>query len=147
MTSSPTHLSGVTPVQSVDSAASARTAAPPLSPRLYSADLAPTKIELGWVIANMITPTSLGLDQLRLAVEGRLPLKVPGLSEVDNKILADQFATDAQRLLDAHQRKERLAALQQPILDVDLDPLGIDEAGILAIGARLSDQLAEEIRA
>jgi len=111
------------------------------------ADLAPTKIELGWVIANMITPTSLGLDQLRLAVEGRLPLKVPGLSEVDNKILADQFATDAQRLLDEHQRKERLAALQLPILDVDLDPLGIDEAGILAIGARLRDQLAEEIRA
>jgi anion-transporting ArsA/GET3 family ATPase len=110
------------------------------------ADLAPTKIELGWVIANMITPTSLGLDQLRLAVEGRLPLKVPGLSEVDNKILADQFATDAQRLLDEHQRKERLAELQLPILDVDLDPLGIDEAGILAIGARLRDQLAEEIR-
>ncbi|GAB3920266.1 ATPase [Microlunatus endophyticus] len=110
------------------------------------ADLVPTKIELGWVIANMITPTSLGLDQLRLAVKGRLPLKVPGLSEVDNKILADQFATDAQRLLDEHQRKERLESLRLPILDVDLDPLGIDEAGILAIGARLRDQLAEEIR-
>ena len=45
MTSSPTHLSGVTPVQSVDSAASARTAAPTLSRRLYSADLAPTKAQ------------------------------------------------------------------------------------------------------
>ncbi|MBV7583922.1 NCS1 family nucleobase:cation symporter-1 [Pseudomonas sp. PDM33] len=43
MTSSPTHLSGVTPLQSVDSAAAARPAAPTLSPRLYSADLAPTK--------------------------------------------------------------------------------------------------------
>ncbi len=43
MTRSPTHLSGVTPLQSVDSAAAARPAAPTLSPRLYSADLAPTK--------------------------------------------------------------------------------------------------------
>lgn len=111
------------------------------------AELEPTKIEIGWVIANMITPNTLDRDQLELAVQGRLPLNVPGLSEVANKTLADEFAIDAQRMIDEHQRKERLEDLGLPILNVDLDPLGIDEAAILAIAATLRDQLADEVRA
>jgi anion-transporting ArsA/GET3 family ATPase len=110
-------------------------------------DLAPTKIEIGTVIANMITPNTLSRDQLEMAVEGRLPLKVPGLSEVANKTLADEFAIDAQRLIDELQRRERLQELGLPILNVDLDPLGIDEAAILAIATTLRSQLADEVRA
>jgi anion-transporting ArsA/GET3 family ATPase len=110
-------------------------------------DLAPTKIEIGTVIANMITPNTLGRDQLEMAVAGRLPLKIPGLSEVINKTLADEFATDAQRLLAELERRERLQELRLPILDVDLDPLGIDEAAILAIASSLRHQLADEVRA
>lgn len=110
------------------------------------AGLEPTKIEIGCVIANMITPNTLDRDQLELAVDGRLPLEVRGLSEVENKALADEFAIDAQRMLDEHHRKERLEELGLPIVNVDLDPLGIDEAAILAIGATLRDQLADEVR-
>ena len=43
MNSSPTHLSGVSPVQPADDGTCAKPFAPTLSPRLYSADLAPTK--------------------------------------------------------------------------------------------------------
>ncbi|MBO0810703.1 MAG: AAA family ATPase [Microlunatus sp.] len=110
------------------------------------ADLEPTKIEIGWLIANMITPNTLSRDQLEQAVRGKLALNVPGLSEVANKTLADEFAIDAQRMLDELQRKERLEELGLPIVDIDLDPLGIDEAAILAIAATLRDQLADEVR-
>jgi anion-transporting ArsA/GET3 family ATPase len=109
-------------------------------------DLGPTKIEIGRVIANMITPNTLDLDQLELAVTGRLPLRVPGLSEVENKGLAGEFAGDAQRLIDEYQRRQRLVALGLPIIDLDLDPLGIDEAAILAMAATLRDQLPDEVR-
>ena len=109
-------------------------------------DLQPTKIEIGAVIANMITPTSLDQDQLELAVDGRLPIKVPGLSEVDNKALVDEFARDARRMLDEDQRRLRLQELQLPIVEIDRDPLGIDTAAIFGIAARLRDQLGDEVR-
>lgn len=110
-------------------------------------DLGPTKIALGAVIANMITPTSLDPDQLELAVAGRLPIAVPGLSDVDNKALIDEFAVDAQRMLDEDQRRLRLRDLGLPIVEVDQDPLGIDTAALFGIAARLRDQLSDEVRA
>jgi anion-transporting ArsA/GET3 family ATPase len=111
------------------------------------ADLGPTKIELGAVIANMITPNTLDPEELERAVRGSLPISVPGMTEVANKALADEFGTDAQRTLEELQRKERLAELGLPLIQVDLDPLGIDEAAVFAIAATLRDQLADEVRA
>lgn len=111
------------------------------------ADLGPTQIELGAVIANMATPNSLDQDQLKLAVQGGLPIQVPGLSEVDNKALADEFATDAQRMLDEDQRRLRLQELDLPIVEIDQDPMGIDTAALLSFAAVLAEQLADEVRA
>ncbi|QDP95091.1 ArsA family ATPase [Microlunatus elymi] len=110
-------------------------------------DLTPTKIELGAVIANMITPTSLDQDQLALAAEHRLPIAVPGLSDVANKALADEFAVDAQRMLAEHQRRLRLQQLDRPLVQVDLDPFGIEVESLFGIAATLQDQLADEVRA
>jgi hypothetical protein len=109
------------------------------------ADLGPTKIEIGAVIANMTLPTSLDHDRLELAVRGRLPIKVPGLSEVANKALADEFAQDAQRMLDEDARRARLAELGRPIVEVGLDPVGIDVAALFNIADALRDQLPDEI--
>ncbi|SDS54275.1 ArsA family ATPase [Microlunatus soli] len=110
-------------------------------------DLGPTKIELGAVIANMATPNTLDHDQLVRAVQGELPIMVPGLSEVDNKALAAEFAVDAQRMLDEDQRRSRLDELRLPIVEIDQDPLGIDTAALFGIAARLRDQLSGEVRA
>jgi anion-transporting ArsA/GET3 family ATPase len=108
-------------------------------------DLEPTKIEIGAVIANMTLPTSLDHDQLELAVRGRLPIRVPGLSDVANKALAGEFAQDAQRMLDEDARRDRLAELGRPIVEIGLDPLGIDVAALFSIADALRDQLPEEI--
>ncbi|HEY9289877.1 MAG TPA: ArsA-related P-loop ATPase [Microlunatus sp.] len=110
-------------------------------------DLEPTEIALGAVIANMITPTSLDQDQLELAADRRLPIEVPGLSEVANKALIDEFAMDARRMLAEHQRRQRLQQLGRPLVEVDLDPLGIDVEALFGIAATLRDQLAAEVRA
>lgn len=109
------------------------------------ADLGPTRIQIGAVIANMTLPRSLDHDQLQLAVQGRLPITVPGLSEVANKALASEFAQDAQRMLDEDARRERLTELGLPIVEVGLDPYGIDVSSLFSIGDAIREQLPEEI--
>jgi anion-transporting ArsA/GET3 family ATPase len=110
------------------------------------ADLDRINIDVGAVIANKITPSSLEHDQLQLATEARLPMAVPGLSEVQNKTLADEFAADARRMLDQRARRDRLEELGRPLADIALDPDGIDTGGLIAIADQLTDQLAEEVR-
>jgi anion-transporting ArsA/GET3 family ATPase len=110
-------------------------------------ELEPTRIALGAVIANMTTPNSLTTAQLEQAVQNRLPIAVPGLSEVANKALAAEFALDAQRMLEEDERRERLAGLGLPLVEIGLDPLGIDVDGVLAIAADLGAQLEDEVRA
>ncbi len=107
--------------------------------------LEPTRIALGTVIANMITPNSLHAGDLRLAVDGRLPVTVPGLSEVANKALAAEFGLDAQRMLAEQERRERLATLGLPVVEIGLDPMGIDVDGLFGIAGDLRLQLAAEV--
>lgn len=103
-------------------------------------------ISLGAVIANRVTPPLLETDRLRSAVQGQLPIAVPGLTEANNKALAAEFAVDAQRMLDEDEQRRKLAALNRPIVEIGNDPVGIDTGAIFAISATLGDQLADEVR-
>ena len=109
-------------------------------------DLAPTKIDIGTVIANMTTPNSLDHDQLRQIVDHQRLVEVPGLSDVANKTLTEEFTADAVRMVDEDRRMRRLAELGLPIVEVGLDPLGIDTGALFGIAERLRDQLADEVR-
>ncbi|MGI8768984.1 MAG: hypothetical protein ACR2I1_07770, partial [Propionibacteriaceae bacterium] len=62
------------------------------------AALRPTKIAVGSVIANRITPPMLTQADLRAAVRGRLSVSVPELSEADNTLLTAELSEDAARI-------------------------------------------------
>jgi hypothetical protein len=50
-------------------------------------------------------------------------------------------------MLEEDERRERLAGLGLPLVEIGLDPLGIDVDGVLAIAADLGAQLEDEVRA
>jgi len=103
--------------------------------------LAPTKITVGTVIENMVTPTPLTDDQLAAAASGSLMIKVPGLTVKQNAALGAELAIDAARTQQERLRHLRLGELGRLLVHVDLDPGGIDGDAILAIADQLSAQL------
>lgn len=105
------------------------------------ADLAPTKINIGAVVANMITPGRLCDEDLVLAAAGELVLDIPGLSNAQSKALAVEFGIDAERSLAERDCYRRLQSLQLPLVDVPHDPGGIDEGALFGIGDLLAAQL------
>lgn len=109
------------------------------------AELATAKIDVGTVITNMISPKPLPLDQLRKAAKSNLAIKVPGLSSGANQLLAAEFAQDAERMLAESECRRRLVKLGLPLVDVELDPAGVDETSLFAIAETLAAQLQSEI--
>ena len=71
-------------------------------------------------------------------------MAIPGLTAKQNTALAAEFAVEASRTLQHHQRHDRLAELSVPLVQIELDPAGIDEGAIFAIGDQLTDQLTLE---
>ncbi|MBA8793976.1 anion-transporting ArsA/GET3 family ATPase [Friedmanniella endophytica] len=110
-------------------------------------ELAPTKIEVADVITNMITPRPLPLTQLRRAARHDLPLEVPGFDPAENKALAAEFALDAERVLAEADCRRRLTELGLPVVDIALDPAGVDDAALLGIAEALAEQLPHEVAA
>jgi hypothetical protein len=108
------------------------------------AALRPTRIRIGTVIENMVTPSPLDHDQLRTAAGGSVILKVPGLTIKQNQALASEFAIEAARTLQDQQRHDRLTALGLPLAQIPFDPGGIDEGAIFAIAEQLTDQVTLE---
>ena len=108
------------------------------------AALQPTRIAVGDVIENMVTPTPLEPELLRQAADGVLTLSVPGWTELQNVTLADQYAVEAARTLQQQARHERLMGLRLPLAAVSFDPAGIDEAALVSIADQLSAQLELE---
>ncbi|WP_375426254.1 ArsA-related P-loop ATPase [uncultured Friedmanniella sp.] len=106
--------------------------------------LRPTRIAVGAVIENMVSPTPLDPDELHQAAAGTLPLAVPGWSEAQNRALAAEFATDAARILQQQGRHDRLTGLSLPLVAVPFDPAGIDEAALFSIADQLQAQLQLE---
>jgi anion-transporting ArsA/GET3 family ATPase len=106
--------------------------------------LRPTRIAVGAVIENMVSPTPLDAEELQQAAAGTLPLAVPGWSEPQNRALAAEFATDAARTLQQQERHARLTGLALPLAAVPFDPAGIDEAALFAIADQLRAQIELE---
>jgi anion-transporting ArsA/GET3 family ATPase len=111
-----------------------------------SSGLQDIDIALGTVIANKIIPPLLDTAALRSAASELLPVEVPGLSEADNKALAAEFSTDAQRMLGEDEQRARLAQLHTPMAEIGNDPAGIDTGAIFAIARSLTGQLSDEVR-
>jgi hypothetical protein len=109
--------------------------------------LGPTRIAVGAVIENMVTPTPLDTEELAQAAAGTLPLAVPGWSETQNQALAAEFATAASRTLQQQERHVRLERLALPLAAVPFDPAGIDEAALFSIAEQLRAQLELEAAA
>ncbi len=107
--------------------------------------LGPTKITVGTVIANMITPALLGADDLRAAMDGELELGVPGLSARQNSLLSAELGEDATRIGLQRECHAVLAHLGLPLVEISYDPAGIDVDSLLLVGESLADQLPEEV--
>jgi len=109
------------------------------------AHLRPTKIKVGTVIANMVAPAELSDDQFTAASAGRVEFAVPGLTDVQNKVLAEEFAVEATQTLEQRRRRERMNTFGVPIAEVGFDPAGIDESSLFAIATQLRGQLDLEV--
>ena len=108
-------------------------------------ELAPTKITVGSVIANMITPSPLTDAQLAAAAAGELSLHVDGLDAAQNRRLAAELAADASRIELQRSCRTTLDTLGLPVLEVAFDPAGIDADGLLTIAGSLAEQLPDEV--
>ncbi|HET9874009.1 MAG TPA: ArsA-related P-loop ATPase [Propionibacteriaceae bacterium] len=108
-------------------------------------DLRPTRIEVGTVIANMVTPTPLDGGQLRLAASGGHPFRVDPLPPGKRQALAEEFALEAARILSERARHEVLTSLGVPLAEIDFDPAGIDEGALFGIADQLAKQLSDEV--
>jgi len=106
--------------------------------------LGPTRIAVGGVIENKVTPSPLDTAELQQAAARTLPLAVPGWSEEQNEALAGEFAVEAARVLQQQDLHERLQGLGLPLAMVTFDAGGIDEAALLSIAEQLGDQLLLE---
>jgi anion-transporting ArsA/GET3 family ATPase len=103
--------------------------------------LRPTRIAVGGVIENMVTPSPLDAAELQQAAGGTVDLAVPGWSDDQNAALAREFAVEAARTLQQQERHDRLTGLGLPLAAVSFDPAGIDETALIAIADQLRDQL------
>jgi hypothetical protein len=106
--------------------------------------LRPTQIKVATVIANMVTASPLGTEELKRAAKGKIALKVPGLAERDNAALATEFAVEAARALQQRARRRTLEGLGVPLAEVPFDPAGIDLGALSSIAAQLQGQLQLE---
>ena len=106
--------------------------------------LVPTRITVGGVIENKVTPSPLEPSELQQAADRTLELAVPGWSDDQNAALAAEFAVEAARTLQQQERHERLTGLGLPLAAVTFDAGGIDEAALLTIADQLRDQLVLE---
>ncbi len=109
------------------------------------ADLRPTRIHVGTVIANKVTATPLDPGQLQLAAAGAHPFAIASLTPRQNEMLAAEFASEAARILQERSRRETLASFGVPMVEVDFDPGGIDEGALFGIADQLSKQLSDEV--
>lgn len=107
--------------------------------------LRPTQIRLGAIIANKVRATPLTDEQLRRAAAGEHQLEVPGLDPVRNKLLTDEFAGEAARMLAERARRDELLRTGLPVVDVRLDATGIDRGAVIQIAAQLAEQLPGEV--
>ena len=108
--------------------------------------LRPTRIKVGTVIANMVTPDPLPMGVLSTAAAGELTLGVPGLSSEQNAALAEEFAAEAGRRLQERDRREILHQLDVALAEVTFDPAGIDDGALFSIADQLAEQLPGEVR-
>ena len=109
------------------------------------ADLDPTHIRVGTVVANMVTPNPLSDAQLEGAERGDLELSVPGFTATQNRVLAEEFADEARRIQQQQECDRVLQGLGLPLVRVDFDPAGIDENSLFTAAAQLGDQLVDEV--
>jgi Mrp family chromosome partitioning ATPase len=107
--------------------------------------LRPTQIRLGVIIANMVRVTPLSDDQLRAAATGETMLEVPGLDPAQNKLLTDEFAGEAGRMLAERSRRAKLLDTGLPVVDIRLESTGIDTDAVWGIAAQLAEQLPTEV--
>ena len=108
-------------------------------------ELVPTKITVGTVIANMITPALLSTRDLQTAVAGELTVAVAGLSAKQNALLSAELSEDAERIELQRQCHATLSELGRPLVEIAYDPAGIDVDSLLLVAASLTDQLPDEV--
>ena len=108
-------------------------------------DLAPTKIRVGAVIANMVIASPLSDDSLKEAATTADPFSIPGLTKKQNAALAREYADDAARTLEQRARQARLAGLRLAMAELAYDPAGIDLGALPQLAATLRGQLDLEI--
>ena len=109
------------------------------------AQLRPTQIAVGAVIANMVRSMPLTDEQLQTYADGNGRLAVPSFDEAENKLLATEFGIEATRTLDHRRRREVLDGFGTTIAEVAFDPGGIDENAVFAIADQLRAQLSLEV--
>lgn len=109
------------------------------------AQLEPTRIRVGTIVANLVIASPLDDEQLEEAAALNSPLSVPGLTDQQNQALAAEFAVEAARTLDQRERQQRLAGLGLAMAEIPLDPGGIDLGALAQIAALLRSQLALEV--
>ncbi|HEX8508322.1 MAG TPA: ArsA-related P-loop ATPase [Propionibacteriaceae bacterium] len=107
--------------------------------------LAPTRINVGTVIANLVTPHALSDDALVAASAGSLELRVPGLNLMQNQALSREFEVEAARMLRESRLRGTLAELGLPLAEISFDPGGIDEGALFEIADQLAAQLPGEV--
>ncbi|HYP45798.1 MAG TPA: ArsA-related P-loop ATPase [Propionibacteriaceae bacterium] len=108
--------------------------------------LRPTRIEVGTLIANLVTANPLPDEVLVRAAAGELSLAVPGLTDAQNATLAEEFAVEAARRVQEGGRRALLQELGLPMAEVSFDPGGIDEGALSGVAEQLGRQLAWEVR-
>jgi anion-transporting ArsA/GET3 family ATPase len=109
------------------------------------ADLEPTKIRVGTVIANMVIASPLRDAELEQAVARSYAFAVPGLSKQQNAALAQQYADDAAHTLEQRARQERLSELGLAMAEIAYDPAGVDIDALPGLANRLREQLDLEM--
>jgi anion-transporting ArsA/GET3 family ATPase len=109
------------------------------------AALQPTRIRVGTVIANMVTPNPLPEAVLSSAAAGKVKLKVTGLTPAQNRALVGEFADEAARMLQESECRATLRELKLPLVDVSFDPAGIDENALFNIADQISTQMEGEV--
>jgi anion-transporting ArsA/GET3 family ATPase len=110
-----------------------------------AAQLRPTRILVGTVIANMVTPNPLDSQSLTAAADGELELGVPGLTDAQNRALAGEFSLEAARMIQESGRRQTLLDLGIPLVEVPFDPAGIDESALFNIAEQLGEQMKSEV--
>lgn len=111
------------------------------------AELAPTGISVGSVIANRVTPSPLSTERLEQARDGRIELDLAMLSDADRTGLTHEFAGEATRILAERECRGRLTTLGVPIVEVPREPLGVDLTTLSSLVESLTSQLPEEVNA